>query len=106
MKKDFQNGQGGEISYNYKGYKYANYAPLNINDWWCVTIVPKNVLEQRILPISYGVIAICIAIFIVSLGVIAYIVLKQNKYQSHLKKIAYYDKLTEIHNKALSLIHI
>ena len=64
MKKDFQNGQGGEISYNYKGYKYANYAPLNINDWWCVTIVPKNVLEQRILPISYGVIAICIAIFI------------------------------------------
>lgn len=59
MKKDFQNGQGGEISYNYKGYKYANYAPLNINDWWCVTIVPKNVLEQRILPISYGVIAIC-----------------------------------------------
>lgn len=100
MKKDFQNGQGGEISYNYKGYKYANYAPLNINDWWCVTIVPKNVLEQRILPISYGVIAICIAIFIVSLGVIAYTVIKQNKYQSHLKKIAYYDKLTEIHNKA------
>ena len=85
--------------YHYDTYKYAVFEKLGINDWWLVTAVPKDILNQRIIPIMFAVKAICLFIFFFAIFIIIYSVKKDKKVKLYLENIAYVDSFTGIYNK-------
>lgn len=89
----------GYTKYDYNEYKYAVYSPLNINGWYLITVVPVDILEERVLPISNIIHTVSIVIFISSLIIILCFISKQIKDKKYLQKIAYIDGFTGLYNK-------
>ena len=52
IKNGINNNISGYTKYQYNQYKYAVYSPLNINGWFLITVVPVDILIERILPIN------------------------------------------------------
>ena len=84
---------------NNNGYEYANFNPLNINDWWLVTIVPEKVLEERVTTITYGVQVLSICIMLGAVVILVFFIKMQRKSEEYLKNIAYTDQFTGLYNK-------
>lgn len=45
LKKGLSTSQDGYIVFNNKVDKYCYYAPLGINDWFLLTVVPKHIID-------------------------------------------------------------
>ena len=101
--EDIQNGinnnTSGYTKYDYKVYKYAVYSPLNINRWFLITVVPVDILTERILPINNIIQIVSVAIFISALSTVLYFMSKQIKEKDYLQKISYIDSFTGLYNK-------
>ena len=87
------------VEYKYNGYKYAVCEFLNINDWWLTTVVPNDILNNRIHPIINSVHIITIFVAFSALIVIIYIINKDKKSKDSLEKVAYIDSFTGLYNK-------
>ena len=93
------NNAVGYTKYEYNGYKYAVYTPLNINGWFLITAIPVNILTERIVHINNIVHIISIFIFILALITVLYFINRQIREKDYLKKIAYIDSFTGLYNK-------
>lgn len=99
IKSGINNNISGYTKYEYNQYKYAVYSPLNINGWFLITVVPVDILIERILPINNIIHIVSIVIFISALSTILYFISKQIKEKDYLQKIAYIDSFTGLYNK-------
>ena len=99
LKDGINSNISGYTKYDYEEYKYAVYSPLNINGWFLITVVPVDILTERILPINNIVHIVSIIIFISALSTVLYFITKQIKEKDYLQKIAYMDSFTGLYNK-------
>lgn len=80
--------------YDKTGNKYACIMPLDINNWYVVSVVPKVVAEQSKNEIMLSVITYCIAISIIAVFVVLSIRNSQKEKNRLLKQALYVDSLT------------
>ncbi|MEG1331244.1 MAG: diguanylate cyclase [Eubacterium sp.] len=86
MQVDMREGKSGNITYKWKEtYRVMNYAPIGINDWYLLSVVPETVIENKsdyFLTQS----AILFSILIVAFSVLSsYIYVSQKKKRRELK---------------------
>ncbi|MCR4595061.1 MAG: GGDEF domain-containing protein [Clostridiales bacterium] len=95
IKKDLRSGNDGvlEVNFRYKDY-YIYYSPLNFNDWYLFSCVPKDVVTlTRNSIIAYVTIA-SILIVITFLAFALYVMLAEKDKRRQLNKILHKDSLT------------
>lgn len=74
--------------------QYVNYEPLAINDWYMMSVVPKNIVSERSSNImGFACMLITAGLIIISI-LFGFILFSQNQSKKNLKKIAYTDELT------------
>lgn len=101
IKRNMLEGAAGKLAYtSIDGEeRFLSYAPLNINDWYVVSVVPADVIREksssivRLTAISCGVVTLVFLLFIISLVVL------HRRTQRRLARLAYYDELTGYGNK-------
>ncbi len=94
MRRDMEERREGSISYYAEETKYAYYRPLEINDWFVVTIVPTQAVMERYAPIVNSTKMLCGftgLIFCLGAGLI---VGQQRRQNRRLQYFAYVDPLT------------
>lgn len=95
MQKDMAEGAADCLSFQNKGeLRYINYAPLGINDWYLLSIVPADVTNGsrfRIMFVTYIVFAL---VTVVSLVFVMTMIKSERATQAELKRILYVDELT------------
>ena len=99
FKEGISNNKSINTEYIYKQYKYAVSEKLDVNDWWLITVVPKSILSDRIMPIINGVHLITISVILITIVVFIYIINKDRKSGEKLKEVAYKDSFTGLYNK-------
>lgn len=89
-----QNGESDYIIFHNKVDKYMYYRPLSINDWYLLSVVPVDVVSEKInfvMKWTYGLCAVIVSTFSVLLF---YLVNGQKKHRRELENIVYIDSLT------------
>lgn len=95
LKYDFKNNKSGLTGLLTDGsHLIVNYAPLNINDWYLMSIVPYDVLDTTTSSLIYSTLTICIMIAAIFLLFIVYILKSRKK----LSDIAFVDPITNTQN--------
>lgn len=89
----------GYTKYWYDTYKYVVYKKLEVNDWWLVTVVPNEIITERIVPITDAIHFICIFIFFSAVTITFYSINKDKKAKLYLENVAYRDSFTGLYNK-------
>lgn len=104
--RNIANGLSGSVKYSIYGEnRYAYYAPLGVNDWYMISVVPDAVISRDTQKISD---IIFILEFFITIGIllcfmyVGYIYVKKNIQQNEHKKtidhLSYFDELTGIYN--------
>lgn len=101
MKQNMREGRAGKLAYlSTDGEeRFLSYAPLNINDWFVVSVVPAVVVREkfsnivRLTAIFCGVVALLFLLYILSLLIL------HRRTRRHLGQLAYQDELTGYGNK-------
>jgi len=89
-----QRASGSFTSFNEGQQQYVNYEPLAINDWYMMSVVPKNVVSERSSNImGFACMLITAGLVIISI-LFGFILFLQSRSKKNLKKIAYTDELT------------
>ncbi len=93
-----QNG-AGNFSYILNGQeRFANYMPIDINDWYIFSIVPADVLEEQANEINAGTQVLVLVLFLV-FTIFGFTLLMSEKRQINmLSYFAYVDELTGLSN--------
>lgn len=94
MQADLKEGKSDGIIMLNGIEKYIYYTPLNINDWYILTVVPKNVVTKYTTQIL-----ICCYLFIVFCSIVFFYLLHtaikaKTTSQKQLEEMAYVDSLT------------
>lgn len=95
MHADMQKGESGVTQYKKAGILYyMSYAPINVNDWYILSVVPASVVsEKSSFLIAFtgwisGIIVFTVVILLV------YIAISQSNAKKRLERIAFVDELT------------
>lgn len=98
VQKNMSQKQSGFLEYTSDNiHKYMNYSPIDINDWYILSIVPASVVSSKTDEIMYRTIAIFIIISCAFLLLLFYNIVIQNRNKDILRKKAYFDDLTGIY---------
>lgn len=101
---DIKAGNSGTIHYLYDGERDAYYMPLDIADgnirWYMMTVVPSQVLHDRLTPVMQIVIALLIFIVAAAALSIFLYIYSYHKAQKELMRLAYQDSITKGANYA------
>ena len=92
---DIEKSRDGFVSFNTaKGSRYVYYQPLNVNDWYLLSVIPATVVETHIngpMQLAYAMLLVCI------LGIL-YLVCRvyqvQKGSRKMLERAAYVDEVT------------
>ncbi len=96
---DLKNATNNMVTYSVQKEEYfAIYAPLNVNLWSIVYIVPEAVVGERVDEVFIHILFVSIIIILIFLLLIAYILVSRHKDMKKIEKAAYYDELTGIRN--------
>lgn len=94
MQSDMEAGESGFIKMYNIIPKYVYYTPININNWYLLTVIPQNIITKytnRVLLSGYIFIVFFIIVFLLLMRSISYI---QEKSRKELERMAYVDELT------------
>ena len=102
VEADMQSGNEGHVSYNYAGeMRYAIYLPVDINDWYVVTVLKESAIRASVMEVVRGSYVMLVIAVIVAALLIVIIVGREKKEQmrareeaDHLKEILEHDSLT------------
>lgn len=99
MKADIEAGNSGTIRYLYDGARDAYYTPLDISEgnihWYMMTVVPSQVLHDRLTPVMQIVMALLIFIVAAAVLSIFLYLYSYHKAQKELIRLAYEDSVTK-----------
>lgn len=98
IKKNMSQEKRGQEEYYFKEKKYVDYMELDIGscqlEWYVLTIVPSQVLDQRVDAVFRHVIKLMtIVVGVIAVGVIVYLLAYQ-KSKKELAQVAFQDSLT------------
>lgn len=95
LKKNMQNSQSGQIDFELGGRgEYMVYRPLSDTNWYLLTFVPTQVVNEKssmLLTITLGISGFITVSFLLLVFVLIY---SFRKYQLKLEQIAYVDDIT------------
>jgi len=96
VKKDIENKEVGffEIEHNVRGERFACYIPVDINDWYVISAVPKEVAVHTKQAVMLSVFIYCVGISVVAVFVVLSIRRTLREKNSVLKQVLYVDSLT------------
>ena len=98
VQKNMNQKQSGFLEYTSDNiHRYMNYSPIDINDWYILSIVPESVVSSKTDEIMYRTIIIFIIISCAFLLLLLYNIAMQNRNKDILRKKAYFDDLTGIY---------
>lgn len=100
VKENMKERSSGMFSYNdYRGERLATYIPLDENNWYLLSIVPKKNIDQNfnnmLAYFSFALVIITILFLILYIRVR----MVENENKNKMEKLAYFDKLTGCYNK-------
>ncbi|MCC0714405.1 PAS domain-containing protein [Clostridioides sp. ES-S-0077-01] len=85
--EDIKNNKSGFVSYEYKGENgYATYTPIDINDWYVLSVIPQHTVRKNIDKINQLAFSLIFKVFLLFIILIIYIFYKNNKSQRHILK--------------------
>lgn len=112
MKEDMSNRKSGLIKFTSNGTSnYMDYVPMDINDWYVLSVVPTAVVSQKTSDIMFSTLCLSVGIIVTFILLFIYIGIVQNKSKEDLRKLAFIDPVTGAYNynmfkiKAEELIH-
>ncbi|WP_343207953.1 GGDEF domain-containing protein [Anaerolentibacter hominis] len=94
LAKKMSQKESGCIVFYHDVEKYLYYQPLDVNDWYLLTVIPVKVVNARtngVLPLSYAFIILCSAIVIL---LVASIIRLRFKNFQEIERLAYIDPVT------------
>ena len=95
MRRDFSAGASNSVRYGAGGQeRCVYYTPLQINDWYLLTAVPGQVLNERITPVLRVTDLICVLVALVFLLGAGRVVYSQYRAKQQVERLAYVDPLT------------
>lgn len=74
--------------------KYIAYAPIGINNWYIISIVPASIIEKNITSLNNISSLMWISMSILLLIIVIYIIYSKRKADDRLEKIAFVDSVT------------
>ena len=94
LQKSMARGDTGYVEFINRESKYMYYTPLDINDWYLISVVPTSVANEKMNQVmvwSYVLMGLMLLLFLVLL---LHIIHVQANSQRELRRIAYVDPLT------------
>lgn len=88
------NGNGFFTVHGPQGNKIACYMPLEVNDWYVVSIVPEKIAEKTKHMVMAWIIVFCMGISLVSIFAVLSMYLSQKEKKRLLTEALYVDELT------------
>lgn len=87
-------GESGYIEYYMQTSKYAYFCPMEINDWYLLTIVPSEKLEGNMNNIVLGTYLLLLAFIVVLSMLLLFNMYMQRMRRDELVKLVFVDELT------------
>lgn len=104
MKSDMEKRKGGILYFWENGKHDVCYVPLELNvgevDWYMLSIVPEQILTQRMQPMMHSVDMLLAVIVLVAVGFVVVYLMNYRKQRAELIELAYTDSLTKGDNFA------
>lgn len=102
LKEPMQNRQSGTVKYTSaeKGELHISYQPLNINDWYLLSVVPTVQMTRQINALVWRLLGLCLAVVVAGLCAWGYIFIQQKKVRQKLFTTAFIDPVTQCKNLA------
>ncbi len=95
MMENMKHGESGILIYEKDGIKkYMSYVPVEINDWYLISVVPASVASERTAYVQMNTLWVCLGVVIVFALLLAYNLFMQNKARRELFNLAFTDSLT------------
>lgn len=94
LKQAMENQEAGSITFKSEQKNYMYYQPLEINDWYLLSVIPSHIVQKDssdILLITYIFTAACVIIFIILILRIGRV---EEVSRKALEEIAFVDKIT------------
>lgn len=100
VKKDIEGDKAGQIGLTLSGsHRYMVYMPIEPEDWYLLTFVPVEVVNEKSDMLLRSTILICCLITIIFVALIGVILFFFTTNRRKLEKIAYVDEITEGNNQ-------
>lgn len=94
MRQGFRERANGCIKYRNQGYRYMYYFPLDVNEWYLLTVAPANVLDRKMNAVLMRTYLLGGFLFLLLGSVMFYILHDQKKRKMELMDILYLDRVT------------
>lgn len=94
MREDFKNGLEGCVKFRHEGVQYMYYRPIEINDWYLLTVTPASVLDGKMNSVLGRTYLLGFFMILVFAGVLSYILREQKLRKTELMHMLYTDELT------------
>lgn len=99
MRNNMNANESGMIHYSLENEEsFMNYAPIGINDWYLMSVVPKDTITSNFNDLTKITIFINISIIVILIFLLTYIIFTQRRSKNFLEYLAFVDKLTNFGN--------
>ena len=102
LQEPMRQRQSGTVKYTSaeKGELHISYQPLNINDWYLLSVVPTIQMTRQINALVWRLLGLCLAVVAAGLCAWGYIYFQQKKARKKLFTTAFIDPVTQCKNVA------
>ncbi len=105
LKANLEAGKSGFLEYRQDGeIRWAAYTPLNVNDWYVLSVVPQADIDQNFVRMTWGLVGIIAGAVLVFAFLMILIKRTNDQGLNALKKMAFTDQLTGYRNYPKFLI--
>ena len=99
MRNNMLENESGVIEYAVNDVvKYMDYTPIGVNDWYLLSVAPASVVSERSKYILMRTLFLYIGVIGLFALVFVYIAVFQHQSKKRLRRLAYYDSVTGVHN--------
>ena len=101
LKEDLQNNVSSYMLYSIKGQSYyVYYTPLDINNWWVVSLISSDTVYEQTAPITHSLRLVSIIFSLILILFVIFTVYRYQKHEAKLETFAFFDPITNMHNRA------
>lgn len=99
MREAMSQGKSGEVIYTYNNEKkYLNYEPVGSGEWYIASIIPEQVISNRVDIIINTTLLAAVFTIVIFGSLLFFILLMQRKNKKNLEDMAFIDPLTGAYN--------
>lgn len=79
---------------------YIYYKPLELNNWWVLSIIPETTVYEQTAPIARSLKLVSGLFFLIVIVFIIFTVYRYKKQEAKLEAFAFFDPVTHLHSRA------